>query len=71
MKLWGQISIELDVADYVAAADHQRRLQDIFEQVRVNYPQAQLTVRERRQRRATPAVRPMPPELRASLAARS
>jgi hypothetical protein len=67
MKLSGQISVELDVEDYVAAADHQRRLQALLEQVRTSYPEARLVMRERRQRRPTPAVRALPPELRMSL----
>ncbi|KQW72925.1 hypothetical protein ASE17_08140 [Phenylobacterium sp. Root77] len=60
MKLWGQISIELNVGDYVEAAEHQRRLEGILEQVRVVYPEAKLAMRERRERRATPAVRALP-----------
>jgi len=61
VKLWGQISIELNVDDYVEAADHQRRLEDILQQVRAAYPEAKLAMRERRERRATPTVRPLPP----------
>ena len=34
MKLCGQISVELSVGDYIEAADHQRRLEDILKQVR-------------------------------------
>lgn len=61
MKLWGQISVELDVGDYVEAADHQKRLEDILAQVQAAYPAATLAMRERRQRRPTPAVRALPP----------
>ncbi|KRB52240.1 MAG: hypothetical protein V4514_16430 [Pseudomonadota bacterium] len=61
MKLWGQISVELDVGDYVEAADHQKRLEDILAQVQAIYPAATLAMRERRQRRPTPAVRALPP----------
>lgn len=61
MKLWGQISVELEVGDYVEAADHQRRLEDILQQVRVAYPEARLAMRERRARRSTPGVRALPP----------
>lgn len=61
MKLWGQISIELNVGDYVEAADHQKRLEDILRQVKAAYPEATLAVRERRQRRPTPVVRALPP----------
>ncbi|MCX7585861.1 hypothetical protein, partial [Phenylobacterium sp. 58.2.17] len=62
MKLWGQISIELNVGDYVEAAEHQRRLEAILAQARATYPQATLAMRERRERRPTPAVRALPAE---------
>jgi hypothetical protein len=51
MKLCGQISVELSVDDYVAAADHQRRLEEILELVRSSYPDATLAMRERRVKR--------------------
>ena len=63
MKLCGNISVELDVGDFVQAADHQKRLEDILAQVRAAYPEATLTIRERRQRKAVPAgVAPEAPE---------
>ncbi|MCR5878380.1 hypothetical protein [Phenylobacterium sp. J367] len=51
MKLCGQISVELSVDDYIAAADHQRRLEDILRLVRDQYPEATLAMRERRERK--------------------
>lgn len=63
MKLRGQISIELNVGDYVEAAEHQRRLEALLAQVRAVYPGAKLQMRERRERRPTPAVRALPAEL--------
>ena len=45
MKLWGQISVELSVGDYVEAADHQRRLEEILQQVQLAYPEATLAMR--------------------------
>ncbi|MGH6910224.1 MAG: hypothetical protein ACREE0_05390 [Phenylobacterium sp.] len=51
MKLCGQISVELNVGDYVEAADHQKRLEDILRQVRDAYPDATLSMRERRERK--------------------
>ena len=51
MKLCGQISVELNVGDYVEAADHQKRLEDILRQVRAAYPDATLSMRERRERK--------------------
>ena len=47
MKLWGQISVELTVDDYVEAADHQRRLEDILKLVKDAYPEATLSMRAR------------------------
>jgi len=57
MKLCGQISVELNVGDYIEAADHQRRLEEILRQVRSAYPDATLAMRERRERKATPLAR--------------
>ena len=59
MKLWGQISIELNVGDYVEAAEHQRRLEAILAQVRAVYPEATLAMRERRRVIRMPAERPL------------
>lgn len=63
MKLWGQISVELNVEDFVEAADHQKRLEEILRVVKDAYPEATLAMRERRQRRPTPIVRARPPGL--------
>jgi hypothetical protein len=52
MKLCGQISVELIVDDFVAAADHQRRLEGLLALIRDTYPDATLAMRERRERRA-------------------
>ncbi len=60
MKLCGQISVELNVGDYIEAADHQKRLEDILKLVRDAYPDATLAMRERRQRKAIPLTRAMP-----------
>jgi hypothetical protein len=60
MKLCGQISIELNVCDYIEAADHQKRLEDILRLVRDAYPDATLAMRERRQRKAVPLTRATP-----------
>jgi hypothetical protein len=61
MKLCGQISVELTVGDYIEAADHQKRLEDILRLVRDAYPDAKLAMRERRQRKALPLARAAPP----------
>ncbi len=60
MKLCGQISIELTVDDFIAAADHQRRLEGILKLVHDVYPDATLAMRERRETRATVLVRAAP-----------
>ena len=60
MKLCGQISVELNVGDYIEAADHQRRLEDILRQVRAAYPEATLAMRERRERKALALPRAAP-----------
>ena len=60
MKLCGQISVELTVGDYIEAADHQKRLEDILRMVRDAYPDARLAMRERRQRKALPLARATP-----------
>jgi hypothetical protein len=54
MKLCGQISVELTVDDFVAAADHQRRLEGLLALIRDTYPDATLAMRERRERKMTP-----------------
>jgi hypothetical protein len=61
MKLCGQISVEVNVDDFVEAADHQRRLEEILQLVRKSYPEAALAMRERRDRKPmslAPAPRP-------------
>jgi hypothetical protein len=60
MKLCGQISVELNVGDYVEAADHQKRLEEILRQVRAAYPDATLSMRERRERKALALSRAAP-----------
>ena len=60
MKLCGQISVELTVGDYVEAADHQKRLEEILRQVRAAYPDATLSMRERRERKALALTRAAP-----------
>ena len=57
MKLCGQISVELNVGDYIEAAVHQKQLEDILQLVRNAYPDATLEMRERRERKAMPGTR--------------
>jgi hypothetical protein len=60
MKLCGQISIELSVDDFVAAADHQRRLEGLLSLIRDSYPDATLAMRERRERKTMDLPRATP-----------
>ena len=50
MTLSGRISVELTVEDFVAAADHQKRLESLLARIRDVYPDATLEMRERRER---------------------
>jgi len=52
MKLRAQIVIDIDAANFAEAAEHQRHLELILEQVKVRYPTVQLQMRERRERKA-------------------
>ena len=51
MRLCGQISIDLPPGDYFDALEHRKRLQEILAYIRDAYPQATLSVRERRERK--------------------
>ena len=51
MKLSGQISVAFDVETFVEAGDHQRVLEEILGTVRERYPDAALSITQRRQRR--------------------
>lgn len=50
MKLRAQILIDIDADDFVAAADHQRRIEAIVGDIKQSYRQAELMFRERRPR---------------------
>ena len=50
MRLRASITVDIDAADYVEAAAHQRRLQALFEAVAAAYPEADFQFRERRAR---------------------
>jgi hypothetical protein len=54
MKLRAEIVIEIEAADYIAAADHQRSVQAIFNEVRSRYGGASLAFRQLRERRGPP-----------------
>lgn len=52
MKLRAQIIIDIDAENYPEAAEHQRQLEAILENVKSLYEAAELQIRERRERRA-------------------
>lgn len=51
MRLRAQIVIDIDAGDYVEAAEHQNTLQHYLRDIQAQYPDASLTMRERRERR--------------------
>jgi hypothetical protein len=54
MKLRAQIVIDIDAANYLEAAEHERKLELLLKEVRTCYATAQLQIRERRERNAHP-----------------
>ena len=62
LRLRAEITIDLDAADFLEAAEHQRRIEELIESVRQEYSQATFAFRPRRGPRnkkgATPTARP-------------
>ena len=52
MRLRAQIVVDINAEDYVTAAEHQKSLEQLLGYVRGQYPNAQLSIRERRERKA-------------------
>jgi hypothetical protein len=48
LRLRAQITIEIDAADFVAAADHQRRVEGFIDGIREVYADTSLVLKERR-----------------------
>jgi hypothetical protein len=48
MKLRASIVVDMEVDDYVAAGETQRRFENLFEGLRGEYPSATLRISERR-----------------------
>jgi hypothetical protein len=48
LRLRAQITIDIEATDFVAAADHQRRVQVFADGIRQVYAEANLVLRERR-----------------------
>jgi hypothetical protein len=55
MRLRAEIAIEVEAADYLDAAKHQETLTHLMSTVRDRYPEASMSIRERRQRRGVRA----------------
>lgn len=51
MRLRAQIVVDIDAGDYVEAAEHQNTLQRYLKDIQSRYPNASLSMRERRERR--------------------
>lgn len=58
MRLRAIITIDIEAADFVDAAEHQRRIEDLLQEMRAIYSNATLDFRERRQARRRPSVPP-------------
>ncbi len=52
MKIRARIVVDIDAMNYTEAAEHQRHLELLLENVRTRYKAAQLQIRERRERKA-------------------
>lgn len=48
LRLRAEITIDLDAADFLEAAEHQRRIEELIESVRQEYSQATFAFRPRR-----------------------
>jgi len=48
LRLRAEITIDLDAADFLEAAEHQRRIEQLIEAVRAEYRQASFAFRPRR-----------------------
>jgi hypothetical protein len=57
LKLRIDMWVEIEAADFIEAAAHQGALQRHMEALQTDYPQASMTIRERRGPRLTPVKR--------------
>ena len=48
MRFRVDISLEIEADDYIAAAEHQRRVGDLFALMKENYPDAEFSFRQLR-----------------------
>ena len=64
MKLRAQITVDIEVPDFIAAAEHQKRFEEIFTEVKGQYQGAVLELRERRSPTAPRSSAGEPPPVR-------
>lgn len=57
MRLRAEITIDIQARDFVDAADHQRRLEQLFQSIQSEYSEANLILKERREKNGE-ALRP-------------
>jgi hypothetical protein len=58
VRLRATIAIDVDAADYLEAAEHQKKLESHLTAVRADYPEASIAVIERRPQSVVGPVRP-------------
>jgi hypothetical protein len=71
LRLRAQITIDIDAQDFVEAADHQRRLEEMVRRIKEEYEHAALLLRERRERADAPRETREQPSLVARYVTRS
>jgi hypothetical protein len=54
LRLRALITIDINARDFVEAADHQRRLEEIVGRIKEDYQHVALALRERRERAEAP-----------------
>jgi hypothetical protein len=64
VRLRATIAIEVDAADYLEAAQHQKMLETLLSAVRNDYPEATIAVIERRPQSASGPARLRPVKVR-------
>ena len=60
LRLRAQITIDIEAADFVSAADHQRQVEGSIENIRQTYADTNLVLRERRELAGPREHRPEP-----------
>ena len=64
LRLRAEITIDLDAADFLEAAEHQRRIEDLISAMRAEYRQAIFAFRPRRGPRSKKAAEPRASEIK-------